>query len=429
MTTDFTEELASRLIRYCKIDSQSDPDSPASPSTAIQLDMQRLLMAELEDIGATEITLTDYGTLLATLPSTAGDDAPTLGLLAHVDTAPQFAAAGVKPLLHKSYNGGDISFPDAPELTLSPENSPYLASKQGHDILTASGTTLLGADDKAGVAIIMTAARHLLANPQIKHGKIRLAFTPDEEIGRGVHPDLPRDLAADFAYTFDGGALGNIEYESFSADGAKVHIEGVSIHPGTAHGTLVNALHLAAKLLTLLPSSHSTPDTSQGREGFLMATDLTGNAANATLTFILRDFELAGLATKGALLQSAVNTIALTEPRARLSCEITPQYRNMRYWLENDMTPVTLAHAAARAIGLSPTSAPIRGGTDGSRLTELGVPCPNIFTGMQELHGPLEWISVQDMAVATEMCLKLTELAARPKETTPLPSPPNAISP
>ena len=414
MNTSFTEELANRLIRYCKIDSQSDANSPASPSTAIQLDMQRLLMAELEEIGATEITQTDYGTVLATLPSTAGDDAPTLGLLAHVDTAPQFNATGVKPVVHKSYNGGDISFPDAPELTLSPAQSPYLATKQGHDIITASGTTLLGADDKAGVAIIMTAARHLLANPKIKHGKIRLAFTPDEEIGRGVHPDLPRDLAADFAYTFDGGEVGNIEYESFSADGAKVHVTGVSIHPGTAKGTLVNALHLAAKVLMTLPHTTLTPDTSDKRDGFIMATDLVGNAAEATLTFILRDFERDGLAAKGALLQSVVETVQLTEPRATLTCEITPQYRNMRYWLEKDMTPVTLAQDAARAIGVTPRSAPIRGGTDGSRLTELGLPCPNIFTGMQELHGPLEWISVQDMAIATEMALKLAELAATP---------------
>ena len=414
MSHDFQDELTSRLIRYCKIDSQSDADSQSSPSTGIQLDMQHLLMNELKEIGAQEITLTPYGTVLATLPSTAGSDVPTLALLAHVDTAPQFNATGVKPVVHKSYNGGDISFPDAPELTLSPVQSPYLATKQGHDIVTASGTTLLGADDKAGVAIIMTAARHLLANPEIKHGKIRLAFTPDEEIGRGVHPDLPRDLAADFAYTFDGGEVGNIEYESFSADGAKVHVTGVSIHPGTAKDTLVNALHLAAKVLMTLPQTTLTPDTSDNRDGFIMATDLVGNAAEATLTFILRDFERDGLAAKGALLQSVVETVQLTEPRATLTCEITPQYRNMRYWLEKDMTPVTLAQDAARAIGLTPRSAPIRGGTDGSRLTELGLPCPNIFTGMQELHGPLEWISVQDMAIATEMALKLAELAATP---------------
>ncbi len=414
MTPDFNAELESRLIRYCKIDSQSDADSPSSPSTAIQLDMQKLLMAELEEIGAQDITLTSYGAVLATIPASEGVTAPTLGLSAHVDTAPQFNAAGVKPVVHRSYNGGDITFADAPELALSPENSPYLGTKQGHDIITASGTTLLGADDKSGVAIVMTAARHLLATPSLARPRLRLAFTPDEEIGRGVHPDLPRDLGADFAYTFDGGEVGNIEYESFSADGAKVTIEGVSIHPGTAKDTMVNALHLAARIIMGLPHVSMTPDTTEGREGFIMVTELAGNAASAELTLILRDFELEGLAAKSALLESVCNSVQLGEPRARVTCEIKPQYRNMRYWLQEDMTPVDLAHAAAKAIGLTPRSEPIRGGTDGSRLTELGVPCPNIFTGMQELHGPLEWISVQDMNTATQMCLKLAELAAKP---------------
>ncbi len=411
MKTSFDCELEARLLRYTAIDSQSDATSQSQPSTAIQLDMQRLLMGELQEIGAQDITLTDYGTVLATIPATADQPAPVVGLLAHVDTAPAFNASGIKPVVHRGYNGGDISFADAPGLTLS----PYLATKQGHDIITASGTTLLGADDKAGVAIIMTAARHMLANPDLPHGRIRLAFTPDEEIGRGVDPRLPADLGADFAYTFDGGALGEIEYESFSADGATIRIEGVSIHPGTAKDKLVNALHLAAKIIQTLPHVTMTPDTTSGRDGFIMITDMSGTAATAELTFILRDFELDGLATKGALLEQVCATVQASEPRAQITCEIAPQYRNMRYWLEKDMTPVELAHAASRAIGIDPVSNPIRGGTDGSRLTEMGVPCPNIYTGMQELHGPLEWISVQDMGRATEMCLKLAELAAAPK--------------
>lgn len=412
MRTEFDTELEERLVRYCKIDSQSDADSPTSPSTDIQLDMQRLLQKELEEIGAEDITLTEYGALLATIPASGSDATHTLGLSAHVDTAPQYHASGVKPRVIRSYNGGDISFPDNDELVLSPEACPYLAGKQGHDIVTASGTTLLGADDKSGVAIVMTAARHIIEEG-LPRPRLRLAFLPDEEIGRGVHPDLPKDLAADFAYTFDGGAVGNIDYESFSADQAKVHVTGVSIHPGTAYGTMVNALHLAAKVIDTLPKAHTTPDTAKDRDGFIMATDLVGNAAEATLTFILRDFELDGLAEKGTLVTQVCETVAATEPRARIACEITPQYRNMRYWLEKDMTPVDLATAAAKEIGLEPVSTPIRGGTDGSRLTELGVPCPNIFTGQQELHGPLEYISVQDMATATQMCLKLTELAAK----------------
>lgn len=409
-SADFTAELTDRLTRYCAIDSQSDADSPTSPSTAIQLDMQRLLLAELAEIGAQDVILTDYGTVLATLPATA--PGPTVGFLAHVDTAPQFNATGVKPRLIRGYNGGAITFPDAPGLTLTPEEFPYLAEKVGHDILTASGTTLLGADDKAGVAIIMAAARHLLANPQIPHPKLRLAFTPDEEIGRGVDPRLPADLGVDFAYTFDGGALGEIEYETFSADLAIVTIKGVSIHPGFAKDQLVNAIHLAAKIIQTLPHVTMTPETTDGRDGFLHATDMTGGASEMRLKFILRDFERDGLAQKGALLQQICAAVAATEPRAEITCSITPQYRNMRYWLENDMTSVDLARAAARATGIEPHSVPIRGGTDGSRLTEMGVPCPNLYTGMQNIHGPLEWVSIQDMAAATELCLSIARRAA-----------------
>lgn len=410
MRTEFDRELEERLLRYTAIDTQSDEESDTAPSTAIQLDLSRLLMRELEAIGAAELRLTEYGAVLATIPASA--EGPTIGLLAHVDTAPGFNASGVKPRVHRGWNGAPIAFPDAPGLLLSPEVSPYLGEKIGDDIVTASGATLLGADDKAGVAIIMTAARHLLSNPGIPHGKIRIAFTPDEEIGRGVDRRLPADLGADFAYTFDGARLGEIEYESFSADGAVVRIEGVSIHPGTAKGKLVNALHLAAKLIATLPQATLTPETTEGREGFIHVTEISGTAAEARLKFILRDFELDGLAAKGALLRQVCEAVAATEPRAKITCEVRQQYRNMRYWLEKDMAPVELARAAAADLGLAPVSVPIRGGTDGSRLTEMGVPCPNLFTGMQELHGPLEWISVQDMGMAVRLCLRLVERAA-----------------
>ncbi len=408
--TDFTAELIDRLTRYCAIDSQSDAASPTSPSTAIQLDMQRLLVAELTEIGAQDVTLTDYGTVLATIPGTA--PGPTIGFLAHVDTAPQFNASRVKPRVIHGYNGGAITFPDAPDLTLSPAEFPYLADKRGHDIITASGTTLLGADDKAGVAIIMAAARHLLANPEIAHPPLRIAFTPDEEIGRGVAEQLPADLGVDFAYTFDGGAAGEIESETFSADLAIVTIEGVSIHPGWAKDKLVNAIHLAAKIIQTLPQATMTPETTEGRDGFIHATDMDGGATEMTITFILRDFERDGLSEKGALLEQVCAAVAATEPRAKITCTITPQYRNMRYWLEQDMTPVQFARDAAKDLGLDPVSVPIRGGTDGSRLTEMGVPCPNLFTGMQNIHGPLEWVSAQDMALATQLCLKIATRAA-----------------
>ncbi len=411
MRTEFDRELEERLVRYAAIDSQSDEDSPTAPSTAAQLDIQRLLAAELEAMGAGDVRLTDYGAVLATIPATA-EDAPAIGLLAHVDTAPQFNASGVRPVVHRRYNGGTISFADAPGLSLSPEVSPELARKAGHDIITASGTTLLGADDKAGVAVLMTAARHLLANPAIRHGKVRLAFTPDEEVGRGVDPRLPEDLGVAFAYTFDGGTVGEIEYESFSADGAAVTVKGVSIHPGLARDKMVNALHLAAKIIQTLPQATMTPETTGGREGFIHVYECRGGSAEATLKFILRDFELDGLAGKGELLRQVCAAVAATEPRAAITCEIRPQYRNMRYWLEKDMTPVELARAACRDLGIEPVSVPIRGGTDGSRLTEMGVPCPNLFTGMQEIHGPLEWVSVQDMALSAKLCLRLLESAA-----------------
>jgi len=398
MSVRFEQELQDRLLRYTAIDSQSDAGSTTQPSTAIQHDMLHLLRDELTKIGATDVRQTEYGAVLATIPGTA--DGPTIGLLAHVDTAPAFHATGVKPVVHSGYNGGDITFADAPDLKLSPENSPHLAEKLGHDIITASGTTLLGADDKAGVAIIMAAARHLLANPDILHAPI------------GVDQALPGDLGADFAYTFDGASLGNIEYESFSADGALISIKGVSTHPGDAKDKLVNAAHLAAKVISLLDQPGLTPETTEGREGFIHITDITGGAAETQITLILRDFERDGLATKGVLVEKICAAVNASEPRAQITCEITPQYRNMRYWLENDMGPVELAYAATRAVGIAPVSNPIRGGTDGSRLTEMGVPTPNIFTGMQEIHGPLEWISVQDMNVATNMCLELVKQAA-----------------
>lgn len=411
MRTQFDSELQDRLMRYAAIDSQSDENSPTQPSTACQLDMSRLLVAELEEMGASEVELTDYGVVLATIPGTV--EGPVVGFCAHVDTAPQFNATGVKPRVIAGYNGDDITFPDAPKRRLGPEISPHLADCVGHDLITASGTTLLGGDDKAGVAIIMTAARHLLRNPNIPHGKLRLAFTPDEEIGRGVDPRLPADMACDFAYTFDGALPGEVQHETFSADRGIVTVKGVSIHPGWAKDKLVNAMHLAARIIETLPQKNMTPETTEGLEGFIHATDMTGGADEMRLGFIIRDFERDGLEQKGAMLRSVCELVGLTEPRATITCEITPQYRNMRYWLEQDMTPVHLAHAAIRDAGLEPDAVAIRGGTDGSRLTEMGVPCPNIFTGMQEIHGPLEWISVQDMGKATQVALHLVQRAVQ----------------
>ena len=412
MTTfsdQFNQELEERLIRYARIDTEADESSPTSPSTGKQLDLLNLLVDELKEIGAHDVTLTDYGAVLATIPATVEGEVPTIGFLAHVDTSPGFSGKNVKPVVHRNYAGEDIRFPDAPDLVLSPAEFPYLGTKIGEDIVTASGTTLLGADDKAGVAIVMALANHLLHHPELPHGPIRIGFTPDEEIGRGVHADLPRDLKADFAYTLDGAERGEIVYETFSADKADVSIQGVSIHPGQAKDQMVNALHLAAKIIDTLPHVTRTPETTADRDGFIHIYQMSGTSAAANLSFIIRDFEREGLSDLGDLLTQVCATIQATEPRARIECIITPQYRNMRYWLEEDMRPVDLARDATRAIGIEPFSTPTRGGTDGSRLTELGVPTPNIFTGMQNIHGPLEWISVQDMARATELTITLAQ--------------------
>jgi tripeptide aminopeptidase len=411
LTSAFARELEERFLRYVRIDTQSDEKSSTAPSTEKQYDLLRLLFNELTSSGAQDVKLTDYGAVLATIPATINHrDAPTLALLAHVDTAPQFTGSNIKPIVHRNYSGDEITLPDDPRVVLSPVKFPYLGTKVGDDIITASGTTLLGADDKAGVAIVMTVARHMLQNPSLPHGCVRICFTPDEEIGRGIHEDLPRDLRADVAYTLDGAELGEIVYETFSADKADVQVQGVSIHPGQAKDKLVNALHLAAKIVDTLPHVTLTPETTTDRDGFIHVYEMSGTAASAHLHFILRHFELDGLHEYGELLRQVCSTVQATEPRAVITCAITQQYRNMRYWLERDMRPVELAQEACRSLGIEPIFRPIRGGTDGSRLTERGVPTPNLFAGMQNIHGPQEWVSVQDMAGATEMCVALLQL-------------------
>lgn len=411
---DFVTELAARFLRYVQIDTQSNEQSTTIPSTACQFDLLRLLAQELAEIGARDVRLQENGFVFATLPATVTDRTlPRVAFLAHVDTAPGFAASGVRPIVHRAYDGTPIVLPDDPHQVLDPAHLPYLQQKVGHDIVTASGTTLLGADDKAGVAIIMTMAAHLLAHPEIPHGELRICFTSDEEIGSGInHLDLA-DLAADYAYTLDGGAVGELDYESFSADKAVVKVTGVSTHPGEAFGKLVNALHLAAKIIDTLPHHTNTPETTTGRQGFIHVYALNGSAAACELHFILRDFERDGLARQRDLLRSVCAAVNATEPRAHIEVGIKKQYRNMRYWLENDMRPVDMAVAAMRACGIEPVFNPVRGGTDGSKLTERGLLTPNLFTGMQELHGPLEWVSLQDMAQATAVCIELVQTYAR----------------
>lgn len=409
MSQSFCPELEDRLVRYARVETTSDESSSSVPSTATQFDLQRILEQELREMGAQSVYLADNGFLYATIPATQSGSIPTVALLAHVDTVAGVGDGPVKPRVHRHYDGSPIVFPDDPLLVLMPEISPYLGEKIGHDIITASGGTLLGADDKAGVAIIMTAARHLLTHPEIPHGEIRVCFTPDEEIGTGIrHIDLDR-LNAKVAYTLDGAEVGEIVYETFSANKATVTITGVSIHPGRAKGKMVNALYLAARLTMTLPHAKLTPETTEERQGFIHLYKLEGTAAECKMHFILRDFDEEKLEEHGRLLESVCDTVQLTEPRARITCEITAQYRNMRDWLERDMRPVEYAIDVLQDMGIEPLSPPIRGGTDGSQLTEMGVPTPNIFTGMQNIHGPLEWVSVQDMEKSVELLVGLAQ--------------------
>ena len=404
--------IEERFVRYAKVDTASDHDSPSIPSTAKQLDLQRMLKDELDGLGAEDVRLTDYGCILATIPSSVDGDVPTVALLAHVDTSPDFSGKGVKPMIIRDYDGSSIALPDAPERVLNEETAPELAEMIGETIICASGTTLLGADDKAGIATIMTLAERLLADRTIPHGRLRICFTPDEEVGRGVENLSLEDLDADVAYTLDGEARGEVTYESFSADEAVVTIEGVSIHPGKAKDRLVNALTLAGKLINALPQHAYTPETSAGREGFIHLSNVEGNANRVELRFILRAFELDELDGYGEFLKTLVDALAQSEPRARFEVRTRAQYRNMRYWLENDMRPADLAVEAIRRAGMTPEITPIRGGTDGSQLTERGLPTPNLFAGTHNAHGPLEWVCLEDMAMGVDVCEQLVRLWA-----------------
>lgn len=407
MNATHCAELEARLLRYVQIDTTSNASAATTPSTAAQLEFQRLLAAELVTLGAADVHLDAHGFLYASLPATVEHTAPRLALLAHVDTVAGVGDGPIKPRVHRRYDGAPILFPDDPLLVLMPETHPVLRAKLGHDIITASGGTLLGADGKAGVAILMTLAHHLLTHPEAPHGELRLCFTPDEEIGAGIrHIDLAR-LAADVAYTLDGGEVGEITCETFSGDSATVTITSGAVYSGRGKGRLVNALTLARRIVAMLPPGTQQPETASASVGYIHLDRIEGAADACTLHFSLRNFGEEGLAGYGRTLAAICAAVQRSEPRAYITYTLTPEVRNMRHRLQQDMRPVEYAIDAIRTVGIAPLSPPVRGFTDGAQLTALGVPTPNLFTGMHNIHSPLEWISVQDMALAVAVLIEL----------------------
>jgi tripeptide aminopeptidase len=397
-----------RFLRYVRIDTQADHLSATYPSTAKQLDLCRLLFEELRQIGLVDVELTEHGYVFATLPGTVAG-ATAVGLVAHVDTSPEASGTAVVPLLHEAWDGAPIVLPGDPSQILDPVDVPELARRVGHDIVTSDGTTLLGADDKAGVAEIVSAVAHL-ARTGGDHAPLRVAFTVDEEIGRGTdHFDLDH-FGAPIAYTFDGSGLGELELETFSAYEVKLTIRGVSTHPGTAKGRLVNAIKLLADVIAALPRDGLSPETTDGREGFVHPARLAGNSTEAVLWSIVRDHDDALLERHVAVLRETAERVVGAEPRASLSIEVVEQYRNMRAVLDQHPEVVSAAEEAIRRAGVEPVHTIIRGGTDGARLSERGLPTPNVFTGGQDYHSVREWASVQDMAAAAATAVELARI-------------------
>jgi tripeptide aminopeptidase len=397
-----------RFLKYVEYDTQSDERSGTYPSTEKQLVLLRELAAELRELGLVDAAIDEHGYVTATIPATTSKaSVPTIGFIAHVDTSPEMSGEGVKPIVHRGYDGRDLVLPEVPDAVLRLQDIPALAEQMGHDIVTASGATLLGADDKAGVAEIVTAAAYLVAHPEIPHGRVRIAFTPDEEIGRGTkHFDVAR-FAAHCAYTMDGGSRGEIEDESFSADAMTVTFHGFNTHPGYAKGRMVNAIKVAAAFIDSLPQDHLSPETTAGRDGFVHPYVVQASVDKTSVKLIVRDFVTAGLKEKEAALTALADAAAARFPRARVEITIEEQYRNMKEILDGCQEIVEHAREAIRRAGLEPRSRLIRGGTDGSRLSFMGLPTPNLFAGEHNFHSRLEWVSVQDMEKAVEVIVTL----------------------
>jgi tripeptide aminopeptidase len=408
---DFKDfQVAENFIRYVQVDTQSDVQSSSVPSTEKQKDLSRILVEELKAIGITDAHLDDLGYVYATIPSNTDKHVPVICFCSHVDTSPDTSGTNVKPLVHSNYQGEDLVLPDDEKIIIRFSEHPDLKEQIGNDIVTASGKTLLGADDKAGVAEIMDAARILMSTPEIKHGDIKILFTPDEEIGRGVdHVDLKK-LGAEYAYTMDGEKAGTIEDETFSADGVKVKIDGISIHPGYAKGKMINAIKVASDIIDSLPKDRLSPETTHAKEGFVHPTNIEGTVEEATLSFIIRDHDTKKLAEHEAELESIVKEVLSKYPGASYSFEVSEQYRNMKEILNQHSKVVEIAMKGIERAGMKVEKRSIRGGTDGSRLSFMGLPCPNIFAGGHAFHGKQEWVSIQDMQKAVLSILHIVAL-------------------
>ena len=402
MFSNYQFTASERFTRYVQIDTQSDPLSSAQPSTENQKDLSRVLVDELKQMGISDAHLDEFGYVYGTIPGNSKKKTPVLCFCAHVDTAPDASGKGVKPILHRNYQGQDIVLPDDPSQVISAMDHPYLKEKLGEDIITASGTTLLGADDKAGVAIIMDLAHFLLSNPSVPHGTIKILFTPDEEIGRGVDKVDLKKLGADFGYTLDGGERGSFTDENFSADGVQLVINGVITHPGYAKGKLINALKIAGDVLASLPRAELSPETTSGRQGFIHPVRVNGIAEKCTIDFIIRDFVTDGLKKKEEFLLSLVEMVMDNYPGGSFDFKVTEQYRNMKEVLDKFPQVTEYAMEAMTRAGVTFGRKSARGGTDGARLSFMGLPCPDIFTGEMAFHSKQEYVSVQDMNKAVE---------------------------
>ncbi|MBB6465865.1 tripeptide aminopeptidase [Aminobacter lissarensis] len=407
--TATTDTVLDRFLRYVVIDTQSDASSPTQPSTEKQKNLGRLLVEELLAIGLSDAHLDEHGYVYATVPANTDKQVPVICFCSHMDTAPDFTGTNVKPQILRSYAGGDIRLTGDPQQVIRVAEHPELKNQIGNDIVTSDGTTLLGADDKAGIAEIMTAAQFLIANPDIKHGAVKLLFTADEEIGRGVDKVDFAKLGATFAYTMDGETAGHIEDETFSADGVEIAISGVAIHPGFAKGRMENAIKIVGAIVDRLPKELS-PETTEGREGFVHPTALSGSMEKASLSLIVRDFTEAGLAAKEQMLEDIISDVLKAYPGSSYAFTVKEQYRNMKVVLDRHPEIVENALEAVRRAGMEPVRGSIRGGTDGSRLSFMGLPCPNIFAGGHAFHSPLEWVSRQDMEKAVKTIVELARV-------------------